>query len=87
MIGTPMETLAVLIGIAIGLIIAGIASARMRWRLWLVLSVAGGIGVSWINGEFPLSAEFLLFDIPLVAGIALAIALSIRRLHRKALTF
>ncbi len=87
MIGAPGEVLAVLAGILVGLIVARIAVTRLRRLVWLVLSVAGGGGVSWINGEFPLSPEFLLFDVPLVAGVALALVLGLRRLRREALIF
>ncbi|HFA59371.1 MAG TPA: hypothetical protein ENJ83_01635 [Rhodospirillales bacterium] len=83
----PGEILAVLAGILVGAIVARIATARLRRLLWPVLSVAAGGGVSWINGEFPLSPEFLLFDVPLVAGVALALVLGLRRLRREAPIF
>ncbi len=87
MIGAPGEILAVLAGIVVGLIVARIAAARLRRLVWLLLGLAGGGGVSWINGEFPLAPEFLLFDVPVVAGVALAVVLGLRRLRREAVIF
>lgn len=64
-------------GVVAGLLALRVANARLRTLAFVVLSVLLGATATIISGEFAISWEFLLVDIPLVflSGIA-AVVLS-----------
>ena len=77
------EGLGLVAGIALGILLSRIDSPSLRRLFWVVASVALGAWVSWINGEWSVSPAFLLFDVPMVAGVSLGAALLIRRWSRR----
>jgi thiamine transporter ThiT len=66
------EVFPVVAGVLVGLITMRIANMRLRTLAFVVLSVIFGITATTISGEFAISWEFLLVDIPLVMVAAIA---------------
>jgi hypothetical protein len=66
------ELIPLVSGIAIGLLCYGMAPGRRRALTLGVLSIICGLGATVISGEFRQSWGYLLLDIPLTAGMALA---------------
>lgn len=83
MITIPGEILTAIFGGALGLVCAVINGHWRRRAIWLVASVLGGTLISALNAEFPHSPEFLLFDVPMVAGIALLTTCVLRWLRTR----
>jgi hypothetical protein len=83
----PGELLTVFAGGVVGLICSQFRSAAVRRSVWVVLSVVLGGMVSWINGELPTFPAFLIFDVPVVAVVALGVILVVRRLQLKTVSF
>lgn len=83
----PGEVLNIVLGVVLGFLCATVDGTKARRLLWLAGSIAGGALVSWSNGEFPFAPEFLLFDVPLVGGTALAVSLTARWLRRTSVLF
>jgi hypothetical protein len=54
-------------GVLIGLILGGITARKRPWA-WLALSVLFGVAATVLSGEYKVSWEYLLVDIPLVGG-------------------
>jgi hypothetical protein len=61
------EFFPVIAGVLIGLIMGGVTARRRLWA-WLALSVLFGLAATVLSGEYKVSWEYLLIDIPLVAG-------------------
>jgi hypothetical protein len=70
------EVLPVLSGIVIGLITHRLSPVGLRAVLFAVLTVAAGIGASWVSGELAISWTYILIDVAqvLVAGVLSAVA-------------
>jgi hypothetical protein len=49
-----------------------VSSARRRYSCWIALSALFGLLATVVTGEMMIGWEFLLIDIPLAAGSALA---------------
>ncbi|MFD8307881.1 hypothetical protein ACFV29_36965 [Streptomyces sp. NPDC059690] len=69
-------------GIALGLFVALLRPGLPRWA-GAGLAVALGVVATMISGEFEIGWEFLLIDIPLVAGSAVATAVLVRLVRRR----
>jgi hypothetical protein len=61
------ELFPVIAGILIGLVMGGVTARKRPWA-WLALSVLLGLAATVTSGEYQVSWEYLLIDIPLVAG-------------------
>ena len=68
-------------GILIGFACHNTGTPRWRCTAWIVLSVVCGIVATVLGAEFKISWEFLLIDIPLVAGSAAAVTALRKCLH------
>lgn len=66
------ELFPVVAGLVIGLVLGGTTARRRPW-VWLALSVVFGMAATVLSGEYQVSWEYLLVDIPLV-GCASAVA-------------
>ena len=71
------EFFPVIAGVLIGLIMGGLTARKRPWA-WLGLSVVFGMAATVLSGEYKVSWEYLLIDIPLVAG-ASAVAFVVSR--------
>ena len=71
------EFFPVIAGLLIGLIMGGVTARKRPWA-WLALSVLFGLAATVLSGEYQVSWEYLLVDIPLVAG-ASAVAFAVSR--------
>ena len=76
------ELFPIVAGIALGLFLALVRPGLPRWA-GAALAVAIGVVATVISGEFEIGWEFLLIDIPLVAGSAVAAALLARLVRRR----
>lgn len=83
MVSVPGEVLTPILGGILGFVCSRIEGTTHRRAIWLVASVLGGMLVSALNAEFPRSPEFLFFDVPMVAGIALLTSFSLRNLRAR----
>ena len=67
------EFLPIVGGVLIGLACSIQRAPQWRRACWVGLSIACGIAVTVLTGELKISWGFLLIDIPLVAGSAMAV--------------
>lgn len=74
------ELFPILSGLVIGGLL-GLIRPTLRLSVGAVLAVAFGVLATFISGEFEISWGFLLIDIPLVAGSAIAGLTLMRRLR------
>ncbi len=74
------ELFPVAAGVALGLFLAVLRPGLPRWT-GAALAVALGVVATVVSGEFRIGWEFLLIDIPLVAGSAVAAAVTVRLLR------
>jgi hypothetical protein len=74
------ELFPIMCGAIVGLLLGVI---RPSIRLWLgaLLAVVCGVAATVVSGEFEVTWAFLLVDIPLVAGSAVATLLAMRRVR------
>ncbi len=70
-------------GLVIGLVVLRIANARLRAVALIALSVLAGFLASLISGELFIGWEFLIFDIPLVFVVAVAVVLGVTWWQRR----
>ena len=61
------ETLPVLSGVMVGLLVTYLVAARWRVRVLACLSLIAGAAASWINGELQVSWVYLMIDTAQVA--------------------
>jgi hypothetical protein len=73
-------------GVLIGFACSNTGTPRWRRTAWIVLSVVCGIMATVLAAEFKISWEFVLIDIPLVAGSAAAMAV-LRKYFRSPFCF
>ena len=73
------EFFPVVAGILIGLVMGGITARRRPWA-WLALTVLFGLAATVLSGEYKISWEYLLIDIPLVAGASVVAFVASRAL-------
>ncbi len=81
------EVFPVVFGILVGLICSHLRYPRHRYISWIGLSVLFGGAATIVSGESQIGWEFLLIDIPLVAGSALAVTALRSRVRRPASTY
>ena len=77
------ELFPVLYGMCVGFACSFIASPRRRRASWLGLSALFGVAATVLTGEWKLGWEFLLIDIPLVAGSSYAVILLAAWIRRR----
>jgi hypothetical protein len=70
-------------GIVLGIVVGVLRPGMRRWAAG-ALAVALGVTATVVSGEFEIGWEFLLIDIPLVAGCAVATVFLIRLLKTHA---
>ena len=76
------EIFPVLYGVCVGFVCSFIASGRWRYFCWVGLSALFGVAATILTGEWKLSWDFVLIDIPLVAGSSFAV-MALRNLIRR----
>jgi len=76
------EIFPVLYGVGVGVVCTFIASPRWRCICWLGLSAVFGVAATVLTGEWKFSWDFLLIDIPLVAGCSFAVIALRNRMKR-----
>jgi hypothetical protein len=67
------ELFPIVCGVLIGLACRAERAPRWRCACWVRLSIACGIAATVFSGEFKISWSFLLIDVPLAFGSALAV--------------
>jgi hypothetical protein len=73
------EFFPVIAGVLIGLVMGGVTARKRPWA-WLALSVVFGLAATVLSGEYKVSWEYLLIDIPLVAGASVVAFVASRAL-------
>jgi uncharacterized membrane protein YdjX (TVP38/TMEM64 family) len=77
------EIFPVIYGVGVGLACSFLTSPRWRYGLWILLSALFGIVATVVTGEWKISWEFLLIDIPLVAASSFAVMALRNRIRRR----
>ncbi len=67
------EIFPILYGCGVGLLCSFVSAPCWRWSCWLGLSALFGVAATVLTGEWKFGWEFLLIDIPLVAGSSFAV--------------
>jgi hypothetical protein len=67
------EPFPVLYGVGVSLVSSVVGSRPLRYLCWGALSALFGVAATFFSGEWRMGWEFLLIDIPLVAGSSLAV--------------
>jgi ABC-type Mn2+/Zn2+ transport system permease subunit len=67
------EIFPVLYGVCVGFVCSFIAARRWRYLCCVGLSALFGVAATLLTGEWKFGWEFLLIDIPLVAGSSFAV--------------
>ena len=77
------ELFPVAAGATVGLLVGSLASRRVRLWVTLALSIVFGIAATVVSGEFRVSWDYLLVDIPLVLVSACVVLIATRTLRRQ----
>jgi ABC-type Mn2+/Zn2+ transport system permease subunit len=76
------EIFPVLYGVCVGFVCSFIAARRWRYLCCVGLSALFGVAATLLTGEWKFGWEFLLIDIPLVAGGSFAVMALRNRMKR-----
>lgn len=72
------ELFPVVCGVILGLLLSRVPARPVRVAAWALGSVCLGLLATLLSGEWRLGWEYLLFDIPAVAAVALAACAALR---------
>jgi high-affinity Fe2+/Pb2+ permease len=78
------EIIAIVAGLAVGLLVRDVPSPRRATALALLLGAAAGVAVTALSGELEISPAFLVFDAGQTALAAVLTLVVARRLRRSA---
>jgi hypothetical protein len=77
------EIVPVYFGVVLALVCEAVPGRTARRVTWVLASVVGGVTATVVTGEYKISWEFVLIDVPIVALTAVATRFAVRALARR----